>query len=191
MNPIWRPTKAWRSLTTYCSVVPRLGLPLFTAATFAGCDANRALAPDEAALRSVSNAETVAASAVQAEWEPIRIEVSFNFLTGESFWTSSGAFVDFGFIDLGGTQPRFSPGTFKLEKVVSPIVASDGSTITWTFAKTHTFTSETTLTTKAQWHIVSGTGRFAGIEGHGDLVGTLDIVTGAINDVFTGWVRWP
>ena len=123
----------------------------------------------------------------------LRIEVRFNFLTGEpNTWTSSGAFVDTGFIGVAETVETFSPGTFKRAKVVGPIVSNiDGSTITWKFNKVWSFTSETTLVQHGQWHILGGTGRYAGIEGRGDLEGDLDIVTGAVNDTFTGWVTLP
>ena len=123
----------------------------------------------------------------------VRIEAQFNFLTGEpNTWTSSGAFVDSGFIGVGETVETFSPGTFKRAKVVSPIVSdSDGSTIVWKFIKVWSFTSETTLVQHGQWQIIDGTGRYAGIKGQGEVEGDLDINTGVINDVFTGWVKLP
>ena len=189
MNSISWSTSSVRSLASRF-IDPRHTMVICTAVLLASCDGSQLLEPTGDGVRA-SPAASISASAIAAQWEPLRIEVNFNFLTRDSHWTSTGAFVDAGVINLAGTLPRFSPGTFKLEQVVSPIVASDGSTITWTFARTFTFTSETTLISKAQWHIVSGTGRFAGIEGHGDLVGTLDLVTGELNDVFTGWVRWP
>ena len=97
------------------------------------------------------------------------------------------AFVDSGFIGVGETVETFSPGTFKRAKVISPIVSnSDGSTIIWKFNKVWSFTSETTLIQHGQWHIVEGTGRYAGIRGQGDVEGDMDIVTGAITDVFHG-----
>ena len=189
MNPIRWSTNGGRALARLV-VGPAYRLPALLAVALAGCDGGQVTAPDGSATR-IASAATVAAPAIASEWEPIRIEVHFNFLTGQSTWTSSGAFVDFGSIDLTGTVPFFSPGTFKLEQVVSPIIASDGSTLIWTFARTFTYTSETTLVSKAQWHFVGGTGRYAGIRGYGDLVGDLDLVTGELNDVFTGWVRWP
>lgn len=123
----------------------------------------------------------------------VRIEAQFNFLTGEpNSWTSTGAFVDSGFIGVGETVETFSPGTFKRAKVVGPIVShSDGSAIVWKFTKVWSFTSETTLVQHGQWHIVEGTGRYAGIKGQGEVEGDLDINTGVINDVFTGWVQLP
>ena len=191
MNPIRWSTNRWRSLGARLVVGPGHMLPALMAVALAGCDGGRVSAPDGGSATPITDAATVVASASAGGWEPIRIEVHFNFLTGQSTWTSTGAFVDFGSIDLAGTVPTWSPGTFKLEQVISPIVASDGSTLTWTFAKTWTFTSEATLVSKAQWHFVGGTGLYASITGHGDLVGDLDLVTGELNDVFTGWVRWP
>ena len=113
---------------------------------------------------------------------------AFQLLTGEpNIWTSGGAFVDSGFIGVGETVETFSPGTFKRAKVISPIVSnSDGSTIIWKFNEVWSFTSETTLIQHGQWHIVEGTGRYAGIRGQGDVEGDMDIVTGAITDVFHG-----
>jgi hypothetical protein len=188
----------WRSLAARLVVGPGHMLPALMAVALAGCDSGRVSAPDGGSATPIADAATVVASASAGGWEPIRIEVHFNFLTGQSTWTSTGAFVDFGSIDLAGTSavfrgemPTWSSGFFKVEQVISPIVASDGSTLTWTFAKTWTFTSEATLVSKAQWHFVGGTGPYAGITGHGDLVGDLDLVTGELNDVFTGWVRWP
>jgi len=122
---------------------------------------------------------------------PIRIEVHLNFLARQGTWASSGAFVDSGWVDFDGSVPRFSRGAFKLEQVVSPIVASDGSSLLWTFAKTFTATSETTWESKAEWHFISGTGRYEGITGHGELVGTLELPSYDLVDVFTGWVRLP
>jgi hypothetical protein len=189
--PIRSSMNRWRSLSARLVVGPGHMLAALLAGALVGCDGGRVSAPDDGSATPIADAATVIPSASAGGWEPIRIEVHFNFLTGQSTWTSTGAFVDFGSIDLAGTVPTWSPGTFKLEQVISPIVASDGSTLTWTFAKTWTFTSETTLVSKAQWHFVGGTGLYAGITGHGDLVGDVDLVTGELNDVFTGWVRWP
>jgi hypothetical protein len=146
-----------------------------------------------AVIPNGASASTVVESAIAGGWEPITIDVHLNFITRQSAWTSNGAFVDSGSIDFPGSVAILSQGRFedirKLEQVVSPIIASDGSTITWTFAKTFTFVGGTTWVSKAQWHMVEGTGQFAGITGHGDLVGDLDEVTGELHDVFTGWVR--
>jgi len=122
----------------------------------------------------------------------LRIEVHYNFLTGDpNIWNSTGAFVDSGYIGVAETVETFSPGTFKRAKVTGPIVSEDGSTIKWMFTKVWTFTSESTLVSHGQWHIIEGTGRYAGIKGQGDVEGDLDAETGAVNDVFTGWVTLP
>lgn len=190
MNPIRWSTNRWRLLAARLVVAPRRTLSVLMAVALAGCGGNIATEPDGGSAALSANAATVVAPASAAP-EFVRVEVNYNFLTGESAWTSSGAFADVGFIGVAETVETFSPGTFKRAKVIGPIVASDGSTITWMFIKVWTFTSATTLVSKGQWHILSGTGRYAGIKGQGDLDGDLNLVTGAGKDVFTGWIHWP
>ena len=125
----------------------------------------------------------------------LRVEVHFNFLTGVHSWQSTGAFVDSGVLGdsvprwVGNPTPRVQ-GT--VEKVSDGIVATDGSRIYWQFNALHFPTDDPViLVRKAQWHIYDGTDRYAGLKGEGDLDGTVNLVTGELVDIFTGWVQLP
>jgi hypothetical protein len=126
----------------------------------------------------------------------LRIEVHFNFLTQQpNSWTASGAFVDHGMIGLDENNETFlgqarSPVLIPVQ-VRGPIVADDGSKIYWQFNKQNFVATPTQWIARGRWHILFGTGRYAGIKGEGDLEGTLNLETGEIVDIFTGLVYLP
>lgn len=126
----------------------------------------------------------------------VRIEVQFNFLTQQpNSWTASGAFVDQGALGVDETRETFLGRSVTAAvvpvRVFGPIVAEDGSKIYWRFTKLWFVATPTQWIARGQWHIVSGTGKYSGIKGQGDLEGTIDIVTGEIVDIFTGLVHLP
>jgi len=126
----------------------------------------------------------------------LRIEVHFNFLTQQpNSWTASGAFADHGVIGLDENLETFLGRSLTAPvipvRVLGPIVADDGSKIYWQFTKVWFVATPTQWIAHGRWHIVSGTGKYAGIKGEGDLEGTLDIESGELVDVFTGLVHVP
>ena len=122
--------------------------------------------------------------------EPFTIESHYNYLDGSTNeWVSSGAFVDSGVIGASATVHSDTPG---VSKVLGPMISDDGSTITWSFHKKYTSTLDPYVAAASgEFHIISGTGKYEGIKGHGQVNGLVNVVTGEIVDVFTGRVNLP
>jgi hypothetical protein len=114
--------------------------------------------------------------------------VRYNFITGAvNSWIATGAFEASGTIGTGQELHHDTPG---VAIIVGPLIAEDGM-FTWKFHKRYFATEEPFVAaSRGELHIIEGAGRFEGLKGHGQVEGTVNVVTGEIVDVFTGWVHW-
>ncbi len=127
----------------------------------------------------------------------LKIEVNvpdYRDVSTGSSWSATGAFTDSGTLDREGEKlsaPSGLPAQGVL-RVLGSLVASDGSVLTWSFWRRYFPTDDPTVfASTGRWHFVSGTGRYVGIRGHGEVTGTVNGITGEINDTFVGWVDFP
>jgi len=119
-----------------------------------------------------------------------RLEITANFIAQHGTWVSSGAFSDEG--TLEGVQREGSGATESLHETLQGAQGSFTLEITKALTPIPGQTplgGYTGANDHGHWRILDGTGAYSGISGQGQLDGTVDFVTGDINDTLTGTVR--
>lgn len=126
-----------------------------------------------------------------------QLNLTGNFLTLDpGNWVSSGAFTDQGVIEsVSKHEPNGNPAhVFNNLSVIETLSSNKGS-FTWKFTRRFmpvpgdTPAERTTVRTSGAWQLTSGTGVYSGITGEGTFTGTVNFLTGDLQDTFTGHVR--
>jgi hypothetical protein len=125
---------------------------------------------------------------------PVHIEVNETFgIPSPDPFTASGAAVDNGLIcgsgmveDVAVTSNN-SSGPFQIIKVLKRFDCGDES---GTFdIKMVVKLNKNTKNTTAKWRILGGTGGYAGLKGHGSLIGISNDPAPGIFDIYDGVVK--
>lgn len=116
--------------------------------------------------------------------KPVTVDLNISaFFNGPS--TTAGTFTSTGFLNTTGTTAEtvtLTSQTFHGQTVFTDANGSFTAIINGQWS----MTSPTTALGQGNWNIINGTGDYAQLKGNGQLSFTVDFVTGAVNDQWTG-----
>ena len=116
--------------------------------------------------------------------QPVAVSLSISaFFNGPG--TTAGTFSSSGFLNTTGTTSetvRLTSQTFHGKTVFTDANGSFTAILNGQYA----LNSPTTALGSGNWNIISGTGAYAMLKGNGQMSFTVDFVTGAVNDEWTG-----
>ncbi len=113
-------------------------------------------------------------------------------VTESGSFTATGPAVDAGLICANGTTTNGlvgpAHGTNPVRFQVNKTFHCDGSSYTFTL-RLRVALDQNTGNTTANWKVISGTGPYSALKGHGTLIGTPIVLGESITDVYTGSMR--